>query len=190
MMLLLILVYIFSVAFRYLTIDTDVGDEYFRTVFYGMKVLLLLSTMPDTMDFVDEMGDVNIIVAVILVVFVLLASLTLMNMLIGVLCEVIGVVSTVEKEEARTSLVKDHLLQVLSESENLADATENTIISKHEFQDLLLNQSVVKVMRGVGVDPVGLIDFIDYIFSGDFEDERGLTFDKLVGLICELGGSN
>jgi hypothetical protein len=192
MMLLLILVYIFSVAFRYLTIDTDVGDEYFRTVFYGMKVLLLLSTMPDTMDFVDEMGGVNIIVAVILVVFVLLASLTLMNMLIGVLCEVIGVVSTVEKEEARTSLVKDHLLQVFSESENLADATENTIISKHEFQDLLLNQSVSKVMRGVGVDPVGLIDFIDYIFSGDFESkaDHGLTFAKLVELICGLGGSN
>merc|ERR1711972_371608 len=57
---------------------------------------------------------------------------------------------------------------------------------------MLLNGSVVKALRAVGVDPVGLVDFMDYVFGGGStrEQERGLSFDKLVELICELGGSN
>ena len=40
-------------------------------------------------------------------VFILLASLTVMNMLIGILCEVVSVVSSVEKEQLVLSFVKE-----------------------------------------------------------------------------------
>jgi hypothetical protein len=186
--LLLILVYVFAVAFRYITFDTKVGNKYFRNVPIGMKFLTLYATMPDTIKFVEDAGAEHFLIGILVVLFVMCSSLTLLNMLIGVLCEVIGVVSALEKEESRIHVVKDQLIQVLRVSG--IDANKDGLISKGEFQTMLLNPSVVRVMRDVGVDPVGLIDFIDYIFCGDFEDERGLTFDKLVELICELGGSN
>jgi hypothetical protein len=186
--LLVIMVYVFAVAFRYMTLDTPVGHKYFRNVIMGMKFLLLYATMPDAIRLVEDAGAEHFLIGAFVVIFVATSSLTLLNMLIGVICEVIGVVATMEKEANRVHLVKDHLLEVLRTSG--IDANKDGLISKNEFQSMLLNATVVKVMREVGVDPVGLIDFVDYIFSGDFKDERGLTFDKLVGLICELGGTN
>merc|ERR1719487_1503538 len=100
------MVYIFSVAFRYITVGTRVGHKYFRNVPFGMKFLALYATMPDTIKFVEDAGAEHFMIGVLVVVFVLLATMTLMNMLIGVLCEVIGVVSALEKEESRIHLVK------------------------------------------------------------------------------------
>merc|ERR1712224_157780 len=50
--------------------------------------------------------------------------------------------------------------------------------------------------RGVGVDPVGLVDFCDFIYSGDCnavsktQVKEGLTFPQFIELILELGGTN
>jgi len=184
---------VFSVGFRFSTIGTDVGEQYFASVLFGMKVLALHATMPDAMDFVEDASSESIVIGLAVTFFMLLAALTLMNMLIGVLCEVIGVVSAVEKESARVQLVKDNLVEVLKiNGVDLGEDPENKIVSRQEFQDMLLHESVVKILRGVGVDPIGLIDFIDYIFSADeqHQEEHGLTFFKLVELICSLGGSN
>jgi hypothetical protein len=191
--LLLIMVYVFAIAFRYMTVDTELGREQFPDVFKSMRFLTLYATMPDAFWFVeaaeDESKGGNVMIGTLAAVFVMFSGLALLNMLIGVLCEVIGVVAALEKEEGRVTLVKDHLIEVLRTSG--IDTNSDGLINKMEFQNMLLNATVVKVLREVGVDPVGLIDFVDYIFSGDFDQEdHGLTFDKLVELICELGGSN
>jgi hypothetical protein len=187
---LIIMVYVFAVAFRYLTIDTAVGNKYFESVPAAMFYLGLFSTMPDALELANATGRENFLITVVVIIFVCVSTLTLLNMLIGVLCEVIGVVAAMEKEESRVHVVKDHLLQVLCSSG--IDANADGFINKSEFQSMLLNASVVRVLREVGVDPVGLIDFIDYIFASvsDEKTDRGLTFDKLVELIVELGGTN
>ena len=50
------MVYVFAVAFRYLTVDTIVGHKYFRSVPFGMKFLMLYAIMPDAIKFVEELG--------------------------------------------------------------------------------------------------------------------------------------
>merc|ERR1719258_337017 len=88
-----------------------------------------------------------------------------MNMLIGVLCEVIGVVSAVEKEAMKVTFVKAQVITAFKDSG--VDIKEDMVITKQEFEDLLMKPATAKAIRAVGVDPVGLVDFCEFIFSGE-----------------------
>jgi len=194
LVLLVSLVYVFSMAFRQLTNDTAVGDRYFSNVPHGMKVLLLQSSLPDSTDLVNELGEENIVFGLLAVIFLALSAMTLMNMLIGVLCEVIGVVSAVEKEAMKVNFVKTEIMHALKE--NKIDVNQDLIISKQEFQKILMNPVAATAIRAVGVDPVGLADFCDFIFSGHCNAvsktqlKTGLTFSQFIELILEMGGTN
>lgn len=102
--------------------------------------------------------------------------------------EVIGVVSTMEHEKARAHIVNKQLCNALSCAGFNFEG--GALIRKLDFQKMLLNPVVVKTLRGVDVDPVGLIDFLDHIFGSEGKDDHGITLDKLVMMVCELGGSN
>merc|ERR1712110_974103 len=56
-------------------------------------------------------GEFNTTVAVIIfLVFILLSALTVMNMLIGILCEVVNAVAASEKEESDIAVMKNSIL--------------------------------------------------------------------------------
>merc|ERR1712093_488917 len=105
-------------------------------------------------------------------------------MLIGVLCAVIGVISSVEKEAMKVKFVKEEIIGALKESNMPVD--EHMIISKKEFQKMLMNPVAAKAIRAVGVDPVGLVDNCDFIFSSQCHAvsktqlKEGLTFEQFV----------
>jgi len=184
--LLGLLIYVFAVAFRQITDGTQIGELYFRSVPYSMKALLLYVTLPDMAGVVDDVGEEHILLGVLLMLFILLGSLTVLNMLVGVLCEVVSVVSAVEKEEMLCSSVKNQLQDMLQKSG--LDADDDMMISRKEFEMLLVKPAAAKVIQDVGVDPVGLVDFSDYIFA-DALDEK-MTFTEFIDLVLQLRGTN
>jgi hypothetical protein len=189
MVMLCSLTYVFAVMFRDLTVDSDeLKHKYFKTVPHSMKSLLFEVCLPDGMIMVNKLGDENMLYGVLGTVFIIASSVTLLNMLIGVLCEVIGVVSQVEKESLRVTFVKDKLRDVL----HRWDLNHDMLMSESEFHKLLLDPQALKVLRDTGVDPLGLVDFTEYIFCGDFNDvsKDGISFDKFVDMILRLGGAN
>merc|ERR1712039_765838 len=68
------------------------------------------------------------------------------------------------------------------------------LISKTEFCDILRNREATKALHGVGVDVVGLVDFVDFIFGGDDSEEDGngttLSFSDFMDVVLQLRGSN
>merc|ERR1719506_813821 len=116
MVLLVIIVYAFSMAFRQLSHGTGSGKEYFQSVPHGMKTLLIKAAMPDASRLIDHLASDNAFAAVLAVVYFFIASLTLLNMLIGVLCEVINVVSSVERESMRVAFVKSAVVNAFKET--------------------------------------------------------------------------
>lgn len=149
-----------------------------------MSTLLLEGTLPDLADLVRTMGDSNWVFAFIMLFFILLSSLTVMNMLVGVLVEVVSVVSAVEKEQMTMQHVKDMLLGML---ENTGiDEDHNMLISKLEFQHLLLNPTAARIIQDVGVDVVGLVDFLDFIFK----DCEELSFPQFMDVVLQMRGGN
>eukprot|EP00930_Biecheleria_cincta_P043783 TRINITY_DN30054_c0_g1_i1.p1 TRINITY_DN30054_c0_g1~~TRINITY_DN30054_c0_g1_i1.p1 ORF type:complete len:667 (+),score=122.26 TRINITY_DN30054_c0_g1_i1:61-2061(+) len=194
--LLAIILYIFGIAFRQLTEDTRVGKRHFGTVLESMKTLLLYGTLLDNVgSMVDQLGsDVPMTVPVFFM-FVLLAALTVMNMLIGVLCEVVGAVAVREKEEMTCTFVKDRLQTILHASG--LDHNGDGLISRSEFEKMLGNQLASRTLFEVGVDPVGLIDLADLIFADDNEEvtideagQKALTFGAFMDVVLQLRGTN
>lgn len=105
-MLLFIIIYFFAIVFRQLTDATPVGELYFSTIPNSMMSLLLDAVLPDQAAIVYECMDESPLFGIMILFYILLASLTVMNMLIGVLCEVVGIVSAVEKETMTVNYVK------------------------------------------------------------------------------------
>merc|ERR1719359_1155504 len=83
LVLLVILIYVFSIAFTQLAHGTDLEDDYFPSVSKSMSTLLLRGALPDLADFVERVGGESFLFAILLLIFILLSSLTVLNMLVG-----------------------------------------------------------------------------------------------------------
>ena len=79
-----------------------------------MHTLLVYGTLMDNIgQLVAALGDESMIFPVVFYTFVLISALTVMNMLIGILCEVVSAVTTTEREELTVTYVKASLREIL-----------------------------------------------------------------------------
>lgn len=176
MFLLLVIIYVFAIAFTQLSSGSL---EFFETVPRSMETLLLHGCFgEDLPDIVYASNDEHPALGALLIAFVLLASLTVMNMLIGVLVEVVSVVASVEKETLQVNFVMSKLAKFLK--------LEGGLITRRCFTDLICEPEAAKALREVGVDVVGLIDFADFIFDGSDSVPYRLFMDT----VLQLRGSN
>jgi hypothetical protein len=178
-------VYAFAICFRQLTDDLPIGDKHFHSVPEAMFTLLLRGTLPDQADFIYDLYDENPLFAMVMLTFILFASLTVMNMLVGVLVEVVSVVSAVEKEQLGVNFVKSQLRTVLEHTDN-ADSAGTVSLSKADFTDLLGKPQAARALTEAGVDVLGLLDIADFLFK----DNRRLSFPDFCEMVLELRGSN
>merc|ERR1712096_144676 len=107
-----------------------------------------------------------------------------MNMLVGVLCEVVSVVSAVEKEQITVTHVKNKLQSMFDRT--LVDCDGSKTISKTEFENIIFQEDAVLIIQELGVDVMGLVDLTDLIFEDDIE----LSTADFMQLILSLRGSN
>jgi len=184
--LLGIFIYVFSIIFMQLTRDTPLEAKYFDRFGDSMLTLLLDTVLPDLAVFMREIMQEGWVVATVMMVFILLGSVTMMNMLVGVLVEVIKTVSEIEREQMEVSFVKKIFSDMITKL-NL-DADGDNKISKDEFDTLLSKPEAAKALLNIGVDVVGLVDYRDVLFGkeGDME----LSFAEFMEAILELRGTN
>merc|ERR1712157_505449 len=121
-------------GFKQLSSGTELGERRFYSVLKSMQTLLLDATLPDLAGIVSEAGDENVGFSLLLMAFILLGTLTVMNMLVGVLVEVVKVVSVVEHEELLVDFVKTKLKTLLHH----VDGDGDHVISRLEFEQLLV----------------------------------------------------
>eukprot|EP00419_Tripos_fusus_P011916 CAMPEP_0172666464 /NCGR_PEP_ID=MMETSP1074-20121228/7807_1 /TAXON_ID=2916 /ORGANISM="Ceratium fusus, Strain PA161109" /LENGTH=666 /DNA_ID=CAMNT_0013482839 /DNA_START=47 /DNA_END=2047 /DNA_ORIENTATION=+ len=192
--LLLVILYIFGILFRQLCEDSPC-EEMFPTVLEAMHVLLVNGALMDSLSFfVQPLQEQSIVLLLIFYVYLLLAALTVMNMLLGVICEVVSAVAVAERETLKLSFVKEKMQELMFDSG--ADEDNDGYISKAEFQKMLGNGKATNLLRDVGVDVVGLLDFADAIFDltpeeiDAGEEEKQLTFADFMNVILDMRGSN
>eukprot|EP00929_Paragymnodinium_shiwhaense_P073091 TRINITY_DN37152_c0_g2_i5.p1 TRINITY_DN37152_c0_g2~~TRINITY_DN37152_c0_g2_i5.p1 ORF type:complete len:666 (+),score=190.26 TRINITY_DN37152_c0_g2_i5:171-2168(+) len=192
------IVLVFAIAFTQLTHGYKLHDRYFSSIMDSSYFLLvhgalLLSTDLKAPEIYAECG---LMLNLVFFLFVLLTAVLLMNMLIGVLCEVVIVVNATEKERFLVTFVKQRLQEVVA----LIDEDRGGTISRDEFMLIMDNASAVEAIDEVGVDVIALLDFADVIFGEEGEDgsEAGsegsggveLTLQDLMEVILQLRGSN
>lgn len=184
LILMFLFIYVFAICFRILMTDMDVGEEYFSDVVESMWTLLIHSTFPDTESLLRAVRRESEALAVLLVVFILITSVTILNMLIGILCEVVSVVSGSEKERMMVLHVKDTLIKVINTYHIDADCDLN--LDRREYGRLLTTPKSAKIIQEMGVDVEGLVDMEDYLFN----NETQLPLASVMGRILDLRGSN
>jgi len=182
--LLACLMYIFGIALVQLLKDTDVGDNSFAKVPAAMNTLLLQGILPDQAEVIDSVAEEGWVFKCIILLYVVVAGLCVMNMLVGVLCEVVCVVSAVEKESLLLTYVRTQLQNMLQTSG--IDADGDSKINKQEFGKLLELPEACRAIQEVGVDVVGLMDFTDFIFK----DGKELSFPDFMDMVLQLRGTN
>jgi hypothetical protein len=156
--------------------------------------------MPDLTDTVYSMGlEQGWPLATAFVLFIVLTSFTVLNMLLGVLVEVVSLISSVEKEQINMQYVRSRLRCFMTDASGFSETLEGHI-TKEEFYALLSNSDFVRVLSEVGVDVVGLAMNLDFIFQDALmdkvaSDDHGcgsavLSFDDVIDLALRLRGSN
>merc|ERR1711879_900472 len=130
---LLVIIYVFSVLFTQLLSGTAAGAGCFDTVPSSMVCLLHEGVFTEQSEFLDKLLSADWVYYACMLVYLLLASLTVLNMLIGVLCEVVSVVAQVEREDM---LVKD-LNHKIHDIMNNFDLQPSATVSKEKFALLM-----------------------------------------------------
>ncbi|CAE7240207.1 Scn11a [Symbiodinium natans] len=171
LMLLCCVTYLFGITFRQITDGTAVGSQFFPSVVASMHTLLLYGTLLDNIsEVVRELEAENVALVVVFYFFVLLASLTITNLLIGVLCEVVTAVAATEKEQLTVQFMKTQLTSILA-SIGVDPSAEAPVISKEHLTRMLDKPEVCRTLTEVGVDVLVLVDNIEFIFAPDPMDE-------------------
>lgn len=84
----------------------------------------------------------------VFVVYIVLSSLTILNMLIGVLCEVVSETAKEEEESATLAQVNGCLQHAFKQIDN----DGNGLVSKEEFSKLAENEEARKALEMLGLD--------------------------------------
>lgn len=185
--MLLGVTYIFAIACTQLSVDTEMGQKYFQNIALAMYSLIVYATFLDNLaDFCNDIKKESEAVLATVLLFICIATLTLMNLLLGVLCEVISDVASTEAEDRKKSEVAEKMYDVAM----ALDTNSNGRVSVKEFEDIFHNVDALRALEKVGVDPEGVIDFADVMFYRDNGIEIDLTFDDFLEQVYELRHDN
>merc|ERR1719343_540451 len=101
-----------------------------------------------------------------MLLYFVVGSLTLMNMLIGALCEVVSVVAREQSEITKVDACKEKLTSLLHEMDDNHDMK----ISKDEFMSIMVNPEMVKMLVELEVDVEAFIHYADVVCEQDVCD--------------------
>jgi len=182
MMLLGSVIYVFAIAFTHMTKDTHVGSMYFASLSHSSFTLLYAGCFGDGLrEIADELYDESYLLGSALLLFLLFAPLTVLNLLVGVLVEVVGVVAATENESMDVQFVTDTIRGVMNSS-----SLERDAVSIEDFKAILDNKVALRAFQEVGVDVVAMAEYPDIIFGNDEE----ISFKEFMEEVLLLRGSN
>jgi len=198
--LLMVITYVFAIALVNLATEPEEGEEaccstidgdpatatgmYFETVLEAMHNLIVYATfLDDLSDFIMGVKDDSPVCFIISWIYIALAALTVMNMLIGVLCEVISAVAEEEKESMMCEKVNDKFGEIV----NRLDKNNDGTLCWDEFQKILDYPDALKALGDVNVDPEAMVDMAEDLFFEDGEPIT-LTFEEFMEMVLDLRG--
>merc|ERR1719388_808514 len=157
-----------------------------------MLVLFVNGTLLD--DLTNVLSRVlphNQIMVWVFIVYILAASFTVLNMLIGVLCEIVSATAKSEQDDMTIKDVKARLVKVFTE----IDKDGSGLISMAEFERMRESELTTKALEQLGVESKHLLAMSDAIFeTDDVEEPSGpdaivrTGADDLKDFVCKQVG--
>jgi hypothetical protein len=174
LVLLVAALYVFAIVFVLQlggpTVDWPTGNPWFKTIPMAMFTLFLGGSL------LDDITDVVVtfcnyqdqchhpIMAFVFLVYVLLSAFTIVNMLIGVLCEVVARVGDEEGEKCLVLETKQRLKEVY----DTVDPDGTGTIGQEDFLHMSENPVVLSAFGAIGVEPKHLTTLASVLFEDEY----------------------
>lgn len=193
MLLLVGLVYAFGVVFTALAKGNDKLKPWFGNIGLAMWTLLINGT------FLDDVGEMLVPVrlnspglAAIFIVFTFISALAVLNLLVGVLCDVVSRTKQAEHKNAIAHFVRQRMYEILE----CHDTDDDGYIEKAEFKLLMENPEMHRILRSCNIsekifaDPLMLDGVLFSRHQGEDGEicSRALSYDQLVDIVLRLSG--
>jgi voltage-gated sodium channel len=179
MFLLILATYVFAIALTQLSEDTEFGETFLHGVAESMYTLIIYCAFFDDLSvYADAVKAESTVCMIISVFYMVIAGITILNMLIGILCEVISAVAAEERESIAVDLVYARFEEIVDK----LDEDKSKKISWVEFQKIMDMPEALAAFEEVKVDPEGVIDFAEDWFT----DEKGQAVEINIGQFVEM----
>lgn len=204
--LLLGLLYVFGIIFKTQTGSNETLQGLFPSVQGSMWLLMLEGILLDgPKDTLNILTDESVTLTTTFLVFIFLSAFLCMNMLIGIVCNVVDGVSQSEHEEAHDTFLRGTLMELL----DCYDKDGNRMLTKTEFEFLMKNPEMNLILEKLGVDQSDLLSLKEVMFddsdnnwkleqhstspswdSGSFDREKEIPFKEFASIVFRLRGAN
>merc|ERR1719487_687797 len=144
--------------------------DYFGTIALSFLALTQILVFDDTFEVVRPIFKERFMMGAMLIVYILLVSFTVLNMLIGIICDIVSETTAHEREKQLKQRVKDifHLL----------DANDDGTISREEFQE-----DAVEKLELLGIEPQVSRNAFDIL---DVDRDGQLSPDEFIRMIFKI----
>jgi len=180
LVMLTLVIYVFAILLTQLLHGQHVGSGKFDNVPKSMNFLLIQVLCGFDTEFMLALENASVASYATFLGYALIAGLTLMNMLVGILCNVVFVVSEAAKEE---NFVKDIEAQLEALAEKL-DPDGDGRVSREEFINIISDYDLVQALNDTGVDVVAFVEYASFVF----EAEADLSNDDFMRMIVQFRG--
>eukprot|EP00929_Paragymnodinium_shiwhaense_P003057 TRINITY_DN10345_c0_g2_i1.p1 TRINITY_DN10345_c0_g2~~TRINITY_DN10345_c0_g2_i1.p1 ORF type:complete len:615 (+),score=120.92 TRINITY_DN10345_c0_g2_i1:64-1908(+) len=187
LIILFAVTYVFAILFRQLTAGSAVGDEFFSTVPNAAYALFIQSCLPDNGDTLDLLLIEQWMLGILFVLFLGLTSMTVMNMLLGVMCEVMHHVSNDRHRQLLEEEMAVQIRRALLQHHGI-DADIEDHITKDDLLVVLDNANAVRALQDLAVDVLALAEDADVLFDG--ASGKGLTFQEFAEVLAMFHNSH
>jgi voltage-gated sodium channel len=177
LVLLILLIYVFAIVFKS-QLGAEPGfEETFGDLSITIFTLILQGSLLDDISGLMlpmiQRDDPFAFSIILMLLFILMSAFTVLNMLIGVLCEVVSETQAGERDQLQVTLVQEKIEDVL---ENI-DEDGSGMISKKEFESIKDDPIVKEALEEIGVEPKHLLALSDSLFEMD-DDEVELRLHE------------
>lgn len=185
LLLLVLIIYIFAILFRQLLGETGVANNCFATVPSSMDCLMMYGVFTEQKGFIWELYSQGVLYYILIILYLVIGSLTVCNMLIGVICETVHVVAEVETEKNKKMMLKEQMVAIVRDESD--DAEDSIMVTREKFCRILeRDDAVVMLNDHFEVDFSMLEDMPDYIFG----EQSELTIEDFMKKLLHFRGSN
>jgi hypothetical protein len=189
LLMVLLLIYVFGIIVHMGSSKEEGLNHKLGTLPRCMWTLLMDGTFMDStgslLTNLIERGKFNTVAtAFVFLTFILLSAMTVMNMLIGVLCEVVSAVAQGERDEAAIKVMKETILVELKQF----DKDGNGNISKGELTHVMKNKQALAVLRSIDVGADCLSELQQMLFY-DKPDDAEVSIDRVMELLLQYRGN-
>lgn len=194
-----LILYVWSIIFvaEYHEAEEEGGpdiDADFGTMGKSMFSLFIYGTVLDDVTYCTDgiRGTDNMAMLGLFIVFVLISSFTILNMLIGILCEVVSATAESEKTKAAESQVKKAIQDLF----NNLDVDKSGNITEDEFMQMRSNPAVCEALEEMDIHDCHFARYCELLFhrTGGAEEGVGkgigIDEDTLINMILRLSPGN